>query len=153
MKSSCVFQRILNARWKQRLSVCLIWKSYQEIQSIWVTPFFVGWNNFEAFNDIFSRMERKLQRWKAKLDSQAGRCILLNNFSMLPLFMRSQLARSPSHGVAKLTVCLKSSSRLMVLWRISFGLMFRGAEYYAPSLAVVLVWGYWILLVRWFCIE
>lgn len=53
-------------------------------------PLFVGKNKYVAFSELFYHMERKLEGWKAKLLSQAGRCTLIKtDLSSTPIYSMS----------------------------------------------------------------
>lgn len=73
-KSGCVNTK---ARVKTQINFLLNMKELPKDSKYLGNPFFVGKNKFEAFSNLFSHLEKKLEGWKAKLLSQAVRCTLV----------------------------------------------------------------------------
>lgn len=76
-KSGCVFSNNTKAKVKAQIKHLLNMKELSKDAKYLGNPSILGKNKSEAFSKLFLCMERKLEGWKAKLLSQAGRCTLI----------------------------------------------------------------------------
>lgn len=89
-KSGYVFSKNTKAGAKAQIKFLLNMKELQRDTKYLGNPLFLNKNKNVAFAGLFSKLERKLEGWKAKLLSQVGRCTLIKIvISSTPIYTMS----------------------------------------------------------------